>query len=59
MQNRWVAGCAAGEEEWHTFVSVKLCMVSLQAGENVIVFTTGADSTNFDCFELYSTVTLS
>lgn len=59
MQNRWVAGCAAGEEEWHTFVSVKLCMVSLQAGENVIVFTTGSDSTNFDCFELYSTVTLS
>lgn len=32
--------------------------VKLTKGENVIVFTTGNDSSNFDYIELYSAVTL-
>ena len=54
-----VEGIGVGEEEWHTFISVKVAPVTLRKGQNTIVFTTGNESTNFDCFDLYSTVKLS
>ena len=58
LPNRTVSAVSGGEQEWHTFVSVKLMPFKLNKGENVIVFTTCGDSTNFDYIELYSAVTL-
>ena len=51
---RTVEAIAADEEEWHTFVSVKLAPVTLKAGKNVITFTAVTDTTNFDYLEIYS-----
>ena len=59
IPERTVEGIGFGEEEWHTFISVKVAPVTLRKGQNTIVFTTGNESTNFDCFDLYSTVKLS
>ena len=44
-----------GEEEWHSFISIKLAPIQLHKGENTIVFTTiSNDATNFDYIEIYS-----
>ena len=51
---RTVEAIASGEEEWHTFVSIKLAPITLKAGENVITFTAVQDTTNFDYLEIYS-----
>lgn len=46
---------SAGEEEWHTFVSIRFATVDLKEGENTLVFTTiSSDATNFDYIEIYS-----
>ena len=47
-----------GEEDWHTFVSLKLLPIVLVAGENTISFTATGDASNFDFIELYSAVEL-
>lgn len=56
---RLIGGCAAGEEEWYTFISVKIAPIPLKAGSNTIVLTVVASTaTNVDFFDLYSTVPL-
>ena len=58
MPDRYLEAVSGGEEEWHTFVSLKLLPIVLVAGENTITFTTTGDATNFDFIELYSAVEL-
>ncbi len=58
VPERIVPAISNGEEDWHTFIAVKLAPVQLKAGDNVIVVTTQAVSSNFDYIELYSTVSL-
>lgn len=57
---REVPAISAGEEEWHTFISVKLAPIELSAGVNTITFTTiSSNGTNFDYIEIYSAEELS
>ncbi len=58
VPERIVPAISNGEEDWHTFISVKLAPVQLKVGENVIVVTTQSVSSNFDYIELYSTIPL-
>ncbi|MBR7100452.1 MAG: CotH kinase family protein [Clostridia bacterium] len=58
LPTRTVPAISGGEEEWHTFISVKLVPIELKQGNNTIVFTTGSDSSNFDYIEVYSTIAL-
>jgi hypothetical protein len=56
---RNIPAISNGEEEWHTFVSIKLAPVQLKAGKNIITFTAGSESSNFDYIEIYSAEKLS
>ena len=53
---RDVPAISGSEENWHTFIGIKLAPIELQAGENVIIFTTLVDTTNFDYIDIYSAV---
>ncbi len=55
---REVPALAAGEEEWHTFIDVKLAPIELVKGENTISFTAFGDTASFDYIDMYSTVEL-
>ena len=60
IPNRLLPGISGSEEDWHTFVSIKLAPIELQEGENTIVFTTiASDAANFDYIEIYSAEELS
>ena len=53
---RSVPAISGSEEDWHSFISIKLAPIELNAGKNTIVFTTiSSDATNFDYIEIYST----
>ncbi|MBO5782908.1 MAG: hypothetical protein J6R24_02060, partial [Clostridia bacterium] len=58
LPTRTVPAISGGEEEWHTFISVKLVPIELKQGNNTIVFTTQSDSSNFDYIEVYSAIAL-
>ncbi len=52
---RSIPAISGGEEDWHSFISIKLAPIELKEGENTIVFTTiSSDATNFDYIEIYS-----
>ena len=56
---RYLPAISGGEEDWHSFISLMLTTIQLEAGENTIVFTTiSSDAANFDFIELYSLVPL-
>ena len=58
IPSRPIDAVSGGEEEWHTFISVKLAPITLKKGENTITFTTLSGS-NFDYIDIYSAVGLS
>lgn len=53
-----VPAISAGEEDWHTFIPVKLSKIRLKEGENTITFTALCNTTNFDYIEVYSSMDL-
>ena len=56
---RTIPAISNGEEEWHTFIPIKLAPTEFVKGENTIVFTAGSTSSNFDYIEIYSAEKLS
>ncbi len=61
VPTRYVEAVMPSEEAWHTFTSVKLVPISLNAGANTIKFTAVAaeNRANIDAIDVYSTVALS
>ncbi|MCH5161995.1 MAG: CotH kinase family protein [Clostridiales bacterium] len=60
MPPRLIPACSSGEIEWVAWTDVGLMPIELEAGINVITFTTtGGKSTNVDYFDLWSKTTLS
>ena len=59
LPTRNVDKVSGGEEAWHTFVNVKLLPITLNEGENTIVFNCLVERNNLDYIELYSPVELS
>ena len=60
IPSRSVPAISGSEEDWHTFISVKLAPIVLKEGTNTIVITTiSGDATNFDYIEIYSAEELS
>jgi len=59
VPSRSIPAIGNGEEEWHTFVGVKLVLITLRAGENKITFNVdSSDATNFDYIDIYSPIAL-
>ena len=56
MDSKLLPAISPGEEDWHTFISLRIATIQLFKGENTIVFNTiSSDATNFDFIEIYST----
>ena len=59
MESKLLPAVSQGEDDWHTFVSLRIATIHLMKGENTIVFNTiSSDATNFDFIEIYSTENL-
>ncbi len=59
MESKLLPAISQGEDDWHTFVSLRIATIHLMKGENTIVFNTiSSDATNFDFIEIYSTENL-
>ena len=59
MNPKLVPVISQGEDDWHTFISLRIATIQLFKGENTIVFNTiSSDATNFDFIEIYSTENL-
>ena len=59
MDSKLLPAISQGEEDWHTFISLRIATIQLFKGENTIVFNTiSSDATNFDFIEIYSTENL-
>ena len=55
---RQVPAISSGEQDYHTFISIDLTNISLNAGDNVIVVKAVTNTTNVDYIEIYSASTL-
>lgn len=59
MDSKLLPAISQGDEDWHTFISLRIATIQLFKGENTIVFNTiSSDATNFDFIEIYSTENL-
>ena len=60
MNPKLLPAISSGEDDWHTFVGLRIATIQLTKGENTIIFNTiSSDATNFDFIEIYSTEKLS